>query len=119
MIFTSKQLSELVGMSRFGFQKLVKNLNIPYSIKGNKFLFNSNDTRFRDFFDSLNMANQNNELQVFYSLKDIAKLREVGKDTIRKLIIKNDIKFYMSGRKMIVLLIDLHRFQQLMYNSGN
>ena len=89
MIFTSKQLSQLLGMSRYGFHKLVKNLHIPYTKHKNKFVFDTNSHQFPEFFSSVQMAYANPELQVIYSLRDLSHKRGRHKDNwyIRKLLI--------------------------------
>lgn len=113
-MLNSKEMASILKMSRFGFQKLAKQLNVPFSKKHNKFIFDTNSSRFSDFFASVELAQINPNLKAIYSLRDLSKLRGQHKDTIKTFLIEHDIKMYHNGRKIIVLLVDLQRFQQLM-----
>ena len=110
MILTSGQMAKIVKMSRFGFQKLARNLQIPYHRnKANWMLFDTDNLQCSDFFESVKMVQTNPQWKVLYSMRDLATLRGQHKDTIKQLLIENDITIYHSGRKCIILLIDFQR----------
>jgi hypothetical protein len=113
-MLNSKEMAQILKMSRFGFQKLAKHLKVPYAKKRNKFLFDTQSSKFSDFFTSIQLAQINPNLKPLYSLRDLAKLRGQHKDTIKSFLVEHDIKMYHNGRKIVVLLVDLQRFQQLM-----
>lgn len=109
MKLTTSQLAKLTGMSRVGFLKLAKFLNLPFKREGNKFIFDTRSHRCSDFFTSIEMAYERVDVKPFYSISQMAKLRGQDRSTIYKMILEKDIPFYRSGRKIIVLLLDLHR----------
>jgi len=119
MKLTSQQLADLLHMTKYGFHKLAANLKIPHSKKGNKFIYDTEHTKCRHFFESVELAFCNPSLQPIYSVRDIAQRRDQHKDTIRAFLIEHDIKIYYSGRKWLVMLVDLQRFQQLTHKSDN
>lgn len=119
MKLTSQRMANLLRMSKYGFHKLASNLKIPYKKKGNKFIYDTDHVRCRDFFDSVELAFYNPHLQPIYSVRDIAQRRHQHKDTIRSFLIEHDIKIYYSGRKWLIMLVDLQRFQQLIRSNDN
>ena len=119
MKLTSQQLADLLNMTKYGFHKLASNLKIPHTKKGNKFIYDTDHPKCRDFFESVELALTDNTLQPIYSVRDIAERREQHKDTIRAFLIEHDIKIYYSGRKWLVMLVDLQRFQQLTHKIDN
>lgn len=117
MKFTSIQMAQMLHMTKYGFHLLAKKWGIPHKKQGNKFIFDTQSTQCTDFFASIEAAYYDPNLQAVYSIKDIAKLRGQSKDTIRAFLVEHDIKVYKSGRKWMVLLVDLQRFQQLIANK--
>ena len=112
MFLTSKQMAQFCKMSLSGIHKMTKRLKIPHSRKGNKLIFDTNQGgKLQDFFDSIELITSHPDLQVFYSLRDLAKLRGQHKDTIKSFLIEHDIKMYRNGVKILVLLVDLKRLQ--------
>jgi hypothetical protein len=119
MKLTSQEIADLLHMSKYGFHKLAQNLNIPHRKKGNRFIYDTESPQCRDFFESVEQAYHNPLLQPIYSVRDLAEKRGQHKDTIRTFLIEHDIKIYYSGRKWLVMLVDLQRFQQLTHEDDN
>lgn len=119
MKLTSQQMANLLKMTKYGFHKLAHNLKIPHKKQGNKFIYDTDSPKCRDFFESVELAFYNPNLQPIYSVRDIAQRRNQHKDTIRSFLIEHDIKIHYSGRKWLIMLVDLQRFQQLTRSNSN
>jgi hypothetical protein len=107
-MYTSVELANICGFSRQGIQKFMANLHIDYTKDKNKHIYIAS-SKHHDFFESIRLATINNKVKPFYSLHDLALARYNHKDTIKKLLIKNNITLYRSGKKFIILLVDLQR----------
>ena len=110
---TSRQMSKLLGMTQRGFNKLVHQLNIPHTTHKNRFIFKLDNNKFPDFFYSIKYAALNPHLRAIYSLKNLSDLYQKDKKTIKTILIENDVKMYYNGCKIVVLLADLLKFQEL------
>lgn len=118
MLLTSKDMARLCRMSLSGIHKMTKRLKIPHIKKGKRLIFDTNQGgKLQGFFDSIELITSNPDLQVFYSLRDLSKLRGQHKDTIKSFLIEHDIKMYRNGVKILVLLIDLKRLQSETINE--
>lgn len=113
MYILSTEMAELCRMTKQGFHKMVKKLKIPYIVKGNKYVFDTNAYQFSDFFKSIEFVVLNPKLQVFYSVSQLAKLRCQSRHSIHNLLKNGNINFYRNGKKFMILLVDIHRIQQL------
>ena len=116
MIYTCRELAKYCNMSRYGFQKLIKKIELPHIRKKNKIIFDFSvmdlDSIMYDFYESLKIKMENPGLQVFYSLRDIAKKMGKHKDTVHAILTENDVPIHRAGRKIIVFLIDFQRLKQ-------
>jgi hypothetical protein len=107
-MYTSVELANICGFSRQGIQKFMRNLHIDYTKDKNKHIFFTN-SKHHDFWESIRLAATNDKVKPFYSLHDLANSTFRHKDSVKKLLIKNNITLYRSGKKFIILLVDLQR----------